>query len=268
MNKVLERIPWRFRFVAEWFPYMSLDSVLRFRRHEVESKAGSVDSDLLTLQLKQPIRGTVSLRRKGSDVLTFYEVVKDEVYSDVLKHVRNCRTLIDIGANIGLASLYFANSYPHCRLMAVEPNPTTYDLLETNLSSLTANGRSKVVKLAVWSHEASLAADRGVDADHYSAFATKEVSINEWDGQIEGVTMETLISKSGFSEVDLLKVDIEGAEVELFRGRVDWLKKINAIAIEFHGDSREVCKFDQLMSDYGFQIVQEGAHTVIAVKAK
>jgi FkbM family methyltransferase len=267
MNKVCERLPWRFRFVAEWFPYMSLDSVLRFRRHEVESENGSVNSDLLTLQLKQPIKGAVSLRRKGSDVLTFQEVVKDEVYRGVRDQIRDCQTVVDLGANIGLASLYFANSFPACRVMAVEPNPTTYALLETNLSSLIATGRCRVAKLAVWSHEAALAADNNVEPDHYSAFATKEASKGS-DNNIEGVTMETLLSQSGFSVVDLLKVDIEGAEVELFKGRVDWLKRINAIAIEFHGDSRSVCKFDQLMSDYGFRIVQEEAHTVIAVKAR
>jgi hypothetical protein len=62
-------------------------------------------------------------------------------------------------------------------------------------------------------------------------------------------------------------VDIEGAEVELFKGNLDWLLKVRAIAIEFHRDSRNVSAFDRIMADYGFSILVDGAHTVLATRA-
>ena len=75
-----------------------------------------------------------------------------------------------------------------------------------------------------------------------------------------------ILADSRFEYVGLLKVDIEGAEVELFKGDLDWLRKVRAIAIEFHGDSRLLCNFDEVLKKYDFRIIDGGGHTVIALK--
>jgi len=61
-------------------------------------------------------------------------------------------------------------------------------------------------------------------------------------------------------------VDIEGAETELFKGDLSWLARVNAIAIEFHGESRMASHFDDAMQEFGFCIYNEDRHTVLAVK--
>lgn len=76
--------------------------------------------------------------------------------------------------------------------------------------------------------------------------------------------MQTIFERSGFDRIDLLKVDIEGAEVQLLQGAGDWLTKVNAIAIEFHGNSRAESGFDQLTQ--GFRIADESPHTVLAIR--
>jgi hypothetical protein len=81
-----------------------------------------------------------------------------------------------------------------------------------------------------------------------------------------GLPIQKIINNSGFTKVDLLKVDIEGAEVELFKGNVSWLGCVNSIAIEFHGDSRKQCRFDEIMRNYQFQIYDQDSHTVLAVR--
>lgn len=262
---------WTVSFVREWLPYMSLRSVLRLRDYELRSARGEqVEGRNLELRMKAPVQTTVSLREVGSDILTFNEVIKDQVYKNILAALDRCETVIDLGANIGLASLYFAGHYPRARVLAVEPNPPTYKILTANLKNLVEAGRCRTLQAAVWGSEKKLVADRSkAEEDHYSAFATREADDDRQDGgeTMQGLPVNRIISESGFGRVDLMKVDIEGAEVELFKGDLDWLKVVGAIAIEFHEDSRAVTRFDEVMQAYGFRIQDQGAHTVLAVRA-
>lgn len=260
---------WTLSFIREWWPYMGLRSVIRFRDYSLRSEAGAAaPGRTLELRMKKPVRGKVSLREVGSDVLTFHEVFKEQVYAGVASRLGRCETVIDLGGNIGLATLYFAHRYPGCRLLTVEPNPPTYELLARNVEGLVRGGRCRTLMAAVWGEEAELTA-APLDAEHhYSAFATRAVEEGEGGGAVmRGLPMSRLIADSGFERVDLLKVDIEGAEVELFKGDVSWLGRVGAIAIEFHGDSRRASGFDRLMRDYGFEIDDRDRHTVLALKA-
>src|SRR5438128_464043 len=135
--RLIPRQPWTLSFIREWRPYMPLRSVWRLRDYELRSARGKqVEGQILELSLKSPVHGEVSLREVGSDILTFDEVIKRQVYRNILSKLEQCETVIDLGANIGLASLYFAGRYPSCRLFAVEPNPDTYRMLTANLAEL------------------------------------------------------------------------------------------------------------------------------------
>jgi hypothetical protein len=83
---------------------------------------------------------------------------------------------------------------------------------------------------------------------------------------VQGFTMEEILASSAFQQVDLLKVDIEGAEVELFRNDLGWLDRVGAIAIEFHGRSRDESGFDQMLTEHGFKVCAEDSHTVLAIR--
>jgi FkbM family methyltransferase len=184
----------------------------------------------------------------------------------VVTAVRDCHTVIDLGANIGLASRYFADRFQNCKILAVEPNSSNYEILQLNVERLVANGRCRTLRAAVWSSEKILTGGALDDPDHFSAFAVRESAAASGEAAIPGWPMSKIIADSGFERVDLLKVDIEGAEVKLFQGNVDWLQQVRTIAIEFHDNSREECRFDDLMKEYGFRVVDSGSHTVLALK--
>jgi len=226
-------------------------------------KAGEV----LKLRMVSPIKGEVVLREVGSDGLTFHEVLKDQVYREVVSRVRKCESVIDLGANIGLSSLYFAARYPSSRIFAVEPDPRTYELLEQNVAELKQEGRCQTLRAAVWGTQKKLVMQQPRGEDHFSAFTTREATDTQSSEEtVTGVSILDIIKESGFETVDVLKIDIEGAETELFRGQSDWLRSVRAIAIEFHGTSRQDCDFDRLMSQYGFRTFDDGSHTVLALK--
>jgi FkbM family methyltransferase len=262
------KLPWTLSFVREWWPHMSLRSVLRLRDYELRSNNGGAIADrLITLEMRYPVHGEVSLREVGSDIHTFTEVFKEQVYQGLLSQVKECRTVIDLGANIGLAALYFTASYPKCRLLAIEPHPGTYQVLGLNLKPLIEEGRCKSIMGAVWGREAMLVGASADSPEHYSVFAMQEATgTNGKESQTRGLSMQGLIAESGFETIDILKIDIEGAEVELFKGDAGWLAAVGSIAIEFHDDSREVSGFDSLMQQYGFRVIDGGLHTVLAIR--
>ena len=209
---------------------------------------------LLRVRLKSPYRQTVFLREWGSDPLTFEEVFLKEVYRPVVQVLGACRTMIDLGANIGLASVYLS-AHLGCRGVCVEPNPDTFDVLRKNL----ANSGMTLLQAAAWNSAASLSV--ACDDAHYSMATVRPES----GGAVRGLSVPQIIARAGFQTVDLLKVDIEGAEAEIFRGDLSWLAAIRAIAIEFHGDSRRSMQFDAIMHDRKFRLIESG-HTTVAIR--
>jgi FkbM family methyltransferase len=253
-NPVLSfvRVPWTVSLLLEWWPKMTISSIFRMRANEIRPLSlGST----VTLKMRNPINGPVTLRSVGSDWSTFEEVVTNEVYAGVAEHVSDCRSIVDLGANIGLTTLYFATKFPKANIVAVEPNPETFQMLQGNLK-----GRDNVhpIEAAVWSSETRL--DGTSEPNRFSAFEVRENS----EGTMRGVPIQQIMELAGGS-ADILKVDIEGAEVELFKGDLNWLQNVRCIAIEFHGNSREVSNFDAIMAEQGFRVI-DGKHTVIATR--
>ena len=219
----------------------------------------------LALRMKQPLRGRITLREWGSDLATFEVVVRDEEYKFLTSHLPAAETVIDLGANIGLSSLYFAYHWPSCRILAVEPNPETYNILESNLAPLFRSGRCRTLQAAVWNSHVKLSSSQA--PGHFSAFSVHEAAESDTaNARINGKTMAEIIAHSGFKAIDLLKVDIEGAEVQLFDGSVDWLSRVGSIAIEFHQDTRASSRFDEIVAAYGFRQCGQESCTVLVSK--
>ena len=78
--------------------------------------------------------------------------------------------------------------------------------------------------------------------------------------------MTTVFDLAGFETVDLLKIDVEGAERSLFADAELWLQRVRAIAIEFHDDTRAASRFDDVMGGEDFELRDDVGHTVLAVR--
>jgi len=195
-------------------------------------------------------------------------VFEEEVYAMLCSHTSNVRTIVDLGANIGLASLYLLNKHPGASLFAVEPDAQNYGLLMRNLNASPSRARCQSVEAAVWSQETHLKIIRPESAGHVNQISVKPIGSGIGDYMpVQGMTIQQIIEKAGFDFIDVLKVDIEGAEVELFKGNTDWLNRVRWLAIEFHQGSRKESNFDVLMSERGWKILDESAHTVVATRA-
>ena len=175
----------------------------------------------------------VFLRLSTSDVCSYRDVLicQDKPYDP---HIPNFRphTIVDVGAHIGMATLLFAHRYPMARIIAVEPEPANFAALVRNTSPY----RNIVpVQAALWKQDGEVRLGKST-AHPKGAFAIAE----DGDQRVRAVTMETLMRENGLGTIDFLKVDIEGAERDVFQSCA-WIKNVRVMAIELHDRVRPDC---------------------------
>ena len=249
------RVPWSVTFLRRFLPYVTLASALRLRRMVL--RAGGrrpARRGLVPLRVKNPFRADVWLREPGTDFSTFHEIVLKSIYQTVVERVGTCEYVLDLGGNIGLTSLYFADKFPGCRILTVEPSPDNREVLAQNLAPLVAVGRCQICAGAVWREDTTVDLGLPPEGTGYDAIQVSGSETSEMRQPVPAYTVETLMRTAGFPRADIVKIDVEGAETELFRGPTEWLARVNAISIEFHGNSRQGSGFDALVGAAGFVI--------------
>ena len=174
----------------------------------------------------------VYLRAHTSDVFVFDQVFYREEYAP-LNRVRDPRMIIDCGANIGCTSAYLLGRFPNSRLVAVEPDSGNIKLCRTNLRPFGDRARS--VQAGVWPRDGLLRIERGGFRDGREwSFQVRECAVGE-EAEVGAVSISTLLLQEGVKRIDILKVDVEGAERLLFSDGCDeWLDRTDCLAVETH----------------------------------
>ena len=166
------------------------------------------------------------------------------------------RFIVDLGANVGYASVDLALRYPEAFIVAVEPEPSNVAVLRRNVEGL----RIDVVEAAVWPRTALLELEEA-EIGHVG-FRVHEAASQR--GHVRTVTVPELMERFASTSIDLLKIDIEGSELELLSEEADWLERVRAISIEFHDSFRPGCRAvgEAALARAGFQPLQtvSGTH--------
>ena len=142
------------------------------------------------------------------------------------------RLIIDGGANVGYASILLANKYPEAVILAVEPDSENLKMAKENCR---AYPNIRLIQGGIWSSDTYLTIQNPADASW--AFRVKPATQSS-PGALRGLSLGTLLKESGFTTIDILKLDVEGAEEEIFsHPDSEWLDHVNNLIIEVHGDS-------------------------------
>ena len=198
----------------------------------------------------------VSLRNNPYDYATFDEVILKEEYklSDEFKPL----TIIDAGANIGLTSAYFASKYPNASIVSLEPDLENFEWLKKNTTSY----RNVHPMLAgLWNQSGHLAVTHTSEGNN--AFRV-EVLPGYQEGSIAAFTVSEIMRLQNWKTVDLLKIDVEGAEKEIFEHNTDWLPKIKMIVVELHDRFKPGCADAVFAAThrYNFTFYEQGENHV------
>lgn len=179
------------------------------------------------------------VRIPSSDISTCRQVFIFQGY-DFLTAAQP-KVILDAGANIGLASIYFANKYPDAKIIAIEPEQSNFELLDKNTRPY-----SGIIPLqaALWHiNEEINVIDRGLGE---WAFMTEMKAPQEKHSgrvchAVAGMTVERIMRDHNVEKLDILKVDIEGAEREVFSDTSAWIDKVDSIIIELHERMKVGC---------------------------
>ena len=154
-----------------------------------------------------------------------------------LPNIIKPKFIIDGGAYTGLSTLFFSQKYPNAKIFAVEPEESNFQILKKHTEQIP---NIKVFMAGLWHKKASLIiTNKNVQKFCFTLQETKQ----DEPYDIISMTIEELLEISGFSKIDILKLDIEGSELELFSKNYEgWLKKVGILIIELHDSYKEGCK--------------------------
>jgi FkbM family methyltransferase len=175
----------------------------------------------------------VSLRLGSSDISVFNGIFRWLEYGWDLE--RPPRTIVDGGAYIGLSAIYFTMRYPGVRVIAVEASESNFNLLVRNTSAFP---NIEPVHAALWPQPGSLELTdpgTGLWGLQVRDAGTQDSVRQSHDlDSVRAITIPDILRDYQLDKIDLLKVDIEGSEKELFGAPAPWLEQVDAICIELH----------------------------------
>ena len=176
----------------------------------------------------------VLLRLNTSDIPTFEQTLIDNQYNSQ-NLPSSARVIVDLGANIGLGTVFFGIKYPEARILSVEPEVGNYEMLVANTATL--GDRVQKQHAAAWIKDGFI--NLHTESEDGSSLGAWGVQVSDrtskYNTTPKCVTIGTLLDSAGLSRVDIFKVDIEGAELEIFsHGAEEWLPRIDLIIVETH----------------------------------
>lgn len=220
---------------------------------------------LLTTLLKQKssvhlkqLKITLYFRKESKDYETFEEIFLKNIYDTALPF--SPQTIVDAGANVGFASIFFKLKYPKAHILAIEIEKHNIEMIKKNTSQIT---NFEVVSKALFNKKAYFKIENPFNA-------TNSFQINETEDlssyDIESITIDEIFAQKNWKTIDILKIDIEGAEKQLFEDNYQtWLPKIKVIMIETHDRMLANCSLVVIkaLSDFNFILYTTTEGTLI-----
>jgi FkbM family methyltransferase len=242
------------------------EGIVEFYHHLIHTKGRQISqtSDTYLSSFFDKIIKIKLRKTPSSDLKVFNQVFRNSGYKPVIaiyKKYFNSTSpkVIDAGANIGLTSLYINLQFDVPDFILLEPDSNNFKILSFNLKSNSINAR--VENAGLWSNKANLKIVK--DFRDKSDWATRVEETTEKG--INAMTVNHLLVKYNWDYIDILKIDIEGSEKEVFtsiNADLSFLSKTKCIAIEIHDEFN--CREDiyKVFKKYNFICFNYGELTV------
>ncbi len=206
------------------------------------------------------------IRRNSSDIEVFEQIIFKEEYSAIIPILKDIRaphmTVIDAGSNIGLTTLYLKGFFPDARFVCIEPSSKNMGVFE---KSITANSLTDISleKRGLWSKDCLLKERSFRDNKEWS-FSLEETDRKD-DGSIEAISVGRLMKNFNLDRVEFFKIDVEGAEKNIFLEDVNigqWLPRVKIVAIEIHDEFDCRSAIEEKLRSFNFELRNSGELTI------
>lgn len=179
------------------------------------------------LSIRTPnLNQKVLIRNIPNDIRLFSQIFIDREYD--IKIENEVDKIIDCGANIGLASLFFLSKFPNAKIIAIEPEENNFEMLKRNLSNFE---NVTCLKKGIWNKTANLEITNFTSGE--AGFVVNEFE-NSSANTIQGISIADLMSEFKLDTIDILKIDIEGSEEQVFLEVPGWINDVKLIFCEIH----------------------------------
>jgi len=216
------------------------------------------------VQLRDYKLNLIIRKKPSSDLDAFYQVFSERDYQDVINKYKsnffssNVR-IFDAGANVGYTSAFFFSAFQKVSIVSIEPDDENYSLLARNIELNSINAR--LIKGGIWGKNTYLKIVR--DFRDRSDWAIRVEEAND-SKDLKAWTINDILTQVEWDNIDILKVDIEGSEKQVFCSNNDlsFLKQTKCIAIEIHDEFN--CRSDiyQVLKENHFELTQSGGTTI------
>ena len=284
--KELKRVTFGFKTKMMLF-YIKRKFKLKFSKNETTTEARMHDflSKLVkyngVLQIENSkfyittyqFKKTTSLKLRkipSTDLYVFDQVFGNEDYKSTVELMQKNShfnenshlNIIDAGGNIGLTTLYLSYYFPKSNFIIIEPDSSNTEVLKYNISKNIPNNYS-IIQGGLWNRNANLEISKDFRGGGDWALRVVETQ-KTLPNSIKAYTIQKLMNENNFSHIDLLKIDIEGAEKLVFSSDSDtsFLSKTKYIAIEIHDEFNCREEIYNRLSKYGFKYFNDGELTI------
>ena len=216
-------------------------------------------------------KSNVWVRPFSSDLKVYHQIFKEDSYKCVIDIYNQLfqkapSIVIDCGANIGFASIYFHSHYPDAKYILIEPFHDNIESikLNTNDSGLL---NCKIIEGAIWNTDTQLSLSRDFrDGEEWSI---KAIPAQPESQSINGICLKTLVHQQK-KIIDILKIDIEGSEVQLFEDKDyagEFLRQVKCLVIEIHDEFKIREKIYQILIENKFFFYENNELTIALNKS-
>jgi FkbM family methyltransferase len=192
------------------------------------------------------------VRMRKSDIFTLAEIFREQQYR-MQTPLPRAPLVLDCGSNIGLSAVWFLGQYPGARVHGFEPEPENYRLLERNVGA-----RSDVVL-----NRAAVGLSAGRTKLHVShdgaTHSVKDAAAGTRTVDVDVISLADYVRERGLGPIDLLKLDVEGSEMDAIEGMGEGVRDVGVIVGEFHEALVDESRFYSYLEQRGFRRVRKSA---------
>ena len=215
---ILKICPWY--YVIKYVLLLSIDK-LKIKSYFFKSMQTS-------FSIKQLGGNLVYCRPCTSDLVTMKTTFLDQYHLPPMV-LGNDSVIIDLGCNVGFTMAHYAVLYPNSKIIGVELDKENYLLALRNIDRYKK--QCSIINAAIWNEDGNISYS-GKSEDSYSINVELKELIS--DRTSESLTLNTLIKRMDLQKIDFIKIDIEGAEVEVLTKNNEWLEFVICMKIEIH----------------------------------
>lgn len=195
------------------------------------------------------------------------EVFKEHVYFIESSELNDQPVVVDIGAHVGVATLYFSMILPNSKIYSVEPNPVSFELLKKNTTTNRVEAELFPVAIIPGTSLTQQKIPVFVDtAESEQWLSNASLLEGSWTHRedttkivVDGWTLSRLFQEIDEDQIDFLKIDIEGGEHDLIASTTtEVLQKVHHLMIEMHPTSVFIFEeTSQQLEKKGFELLGE-----------